>query len=96
MINNIFVVISIDLAGFSKSLSTMGYSHFFRKTKKKKFCFKCFDLYIKSCAFAMRSCSTKYGSKKNEQSKSNVFLNSTTIVPSCTAEYHGVLTLILY
>ena len=28
---------------------------------KKKFCPKCFDPYPKSCAFAMRSCSTKYG-----------------------------------
>ena len=27
-----------------------------------KFCPKCFDSYLKSCAFAMRSCSTKYGS----------------------------------
>ena len=28
---------------------------------KKKFCPKCFDPYPKSCAFAMRFCSTKYG-----------------------------------
>ena len=29
---------------------------------KKKFCPECFDPYHKSCAFAMRFCSTKYGS----------------------------------
>ena len=32
------------------------------KQKRKKFCSKCFDSYTKSCAFAMRFCSTKYGS----------------------------------
>ena len=70
--------------GISKSLSTMGYSHFFRKTKKKKFCSKCFDPYIKSCTFAMRSCSTKYGSKKK-----------LTVEEQCVPEFYYRLGLLI-
>ena len=65
----LYFKICIDF--LQKQLSTPQYSavpssikkKLFKK-KEKKFCSKCFDPYIKSCAFAMRSCSTKYGSKK--------------------------------
>ena len=54
--------VSLDLAGFLNHWVPWGTHTSTEKQQKKKFCSKCFDPYTKSCAFAMRSCSTKYGS----------------------------------
>jgi hypothetical protein len=85
--------LSLDLAGFLNHWVPWGTHNSLKKKKKKKFCSKCFDPYIKSCALAMRSSSTVYGSKTMNSRRA---MCSWILLPSWTAEYHGVLTLILY